>query len=56
MLDPTFMDTGHIKDQCVGTDGYLEYTKKQRKPTSDRNHCVSRTTKTARTKPNDQQV
>ena len=36
MVNPTDTDTTHIKDQLMGTEGYLEYMKdrkKQGKPT-----------------------
>ena len=31
MVDPTDKDTKHIKDQSMGTEGYLEYTKEKEK-------------------------
>ena len=31
MVDPTDKDTKHIKDQSMGTVGYLEYTKENEK-------------------------
>ena len=29
MVDPTNKDTEHIKDQSMGTEGYLKYTKEK---------------------------
>ena len=31
MVDPTDKDTKHIKDQSMGAEGYLEYTKENEK-------------------------
>ena len=31
MVDPTDMDTKHIKDRTTGTEEYLEYTKENEK-------------------------
>ena len=31
MVDPTNKDTKHITDRSTGTEGYLEYTKKNEK-------------------------
>ena len=67
-MDPTDKDTKHIKDRSTGTEGYVEYTKEKEKckvnqldvgnkkgqQNSDSNN--PRTSKTARTKPNDQHL
>ena len=31
MVDPTDKNTNHIKDQSMGTEGYLKYTKEKEK-------------------------
>ena len=66
MVDPTDKDTKHIKDWITGTEGYLEYTKEKEKckvnqldvgNNKDQQNSGSnnpRTSKTARTKQNDQ--
>ena len=66
MVDPTDKDTKHIKDQSTGTEGDLEYTKEKEKGKvnqldvgnkKDQQNSGSsnpRTSKTARTKLNDQ--
>ena len=68
MVDRTDKDTKHIKDRSTGTEGYLEYTKEKEKckvyqldvgNEKDQQNSGSnnpRTSKTARTKPNDQQL
>ena len=68
MVDPMDKDTKHIKDRSTGTEGYLEHTKEKGKRkvnqldvgnTNYQQNSGSnnpRTSKTARTKPNDQQL
>ena len=68
MVDPTDTDTKHIKDRSTDTEGYLGYTKEKEKckvnqldagNKQDQQNSGSnnpRTSKTARTKPNDQHL
>ena len=68
MADPTDKDTKHIKDRSTGTEGYLEYTKEKekckvnqldvgnKKDQQNSGNNNPRTSRTARTKPNDRHL